>query len=124
MNVTPQISRTGAVMLNVRPTLSRILGFVNDPNPELAQANVRNSVPEIQVREMESMLQVQSGNVAIIGGLMQDMAEGSDTRLPALGRLPVIKYFFSRREHKRRQTELLIVLRPTVISGSAMVAKR
>lgn len=124
MNVTPQISRDGAVMLNVRPTLSRILGFVNDPNPELAQANVRNSVPEIQVREMESMLQVQSGNVAIIGGLMQDTTEGNDARLPGLGRLPIIKYLFSQRERKRRQTELLIVLRPTVMSHSTMAAQR
>lgn len=124
MNVTPQISREGAVMLNVRPTLSRILGFVNDPNPELAQANVRNSVPEIQVREMESMLQVQSGNVAIIGGLMQDTTEGSDARLPGLGRIPIVKYLFSQRAHKRRQTELLIVLRPTVLAHPAMAAKR
>ncbi|MFK7855584.1 MAG: pilus (MSHA type) biogenesis protein MshL [Granulosicoccus sp.] len=122
MNVTPQISRNGAVMLNVRPTLSRILGFVNDPNPELAQANVRNSVPEIQVREMESMLQVQSGNVAIIGGLMQDTTEGDDARLPGLGQLPVIKHLFSQRSRKRRQTELLIVLRPTVLQQSLMAS--
>jgi len=124
MNVTPQISRGGAVMLNVRPTLSRILGFVNDPNPELAQANVRNSVPEIQVREMESMLQVHSGNVAIIGGLMQDTTEGNDARLPGLGSLPVIKYLFSKRAHNRRQTELLIVLRPTVLPQPMMAASR
>lgn len=122
MNVTPQISRKGAVMLNVRPTLSRILGFVNDPNPELAQANVRNSVPEIQVREMESMLQVQSGNVAIIGGLMQDTTEGDDARLPGLGQLPVIKHLFSKRSRKRRQTELLIVLRPTVLQQPLMAS--
>ncbi len=121
MNVTPQISRSGAVMLNIRPTLSRILGFVNDPNPELAEANVRNGVPEIQVREMESMLQVQSGNMAIIGGLMQDTTEGSDAQLPGLGNLPVLKHLFSKRSRKRRQTELLIVLRPTVIVADTQV---
>ena len=121
MNVTPQISRSGAVMLNVRPTLSRILGFVNDPNPELAEANVRNGVPEIQVREMESMLLVQSGNMAIIGGLMQDTSEGNDAQLPGLGNLPVLKHLFSKRSRKRRQTELLIVLRPTVIVADTQV---
>lgn len=121
MNVTPQISRSGAVMLNVRPTLSRILGFVNDPNPELAEANVRNGVPEIQVREMESMLLVQSGNMAIIGGLMQDTSEGNDAQLPGLGNLPVLKHLFSRRSRNRRQTELLIVLRPTVIVADTQV---
>lgn len=121
MNVTPQISGSGAVMLNVRPTLSRILGFVNDPNPELAEANVRNGVPEIQVREMESMLQVQSGNMAIIGGLMQETTEGNDSRLPALGQLPLIRHLFSKRSRKRQQTELLIVLRPTVITTDSRI---
>lgn len=115
MNVTPQISEHGMVMLNVRPTLSRILGFVDDPNPELALANVRNGVPEIQVREMESMLQVRSGNVAIIGGLMQETQTGNDTRLPWLGSLPVIGRLFATQSRERRQTELLIVLRPTVM---------
>jgi len=115
MNVTPQISEQGNVILNVRPTLSRILGFVNDPNPELAQANVRNGVPEIQVREMESMLQVRSGHVAIIGGLMQETQSEDDARLPGLGRLPVLGHLFSRQKQSRQQTELLIVLRPTVL---------
>lgn len=123
MNVTPQISGSGAVMLNVRPTLSRILGFVNDPNPELAEANVRNGVPEIQVREMESMLQVQSGSMAIIGGLMQETREGSDAGLPTLGRLPLLGQLFSQRRRSHRRTELLIVLRPTVIeSASSLLA--
>ncbi len=116
MNVTPQISADGAVMLNVRPTLSRILGFVNDPNPELALANIKNGVPEIQVREMESMLRVQSGEVAVIGGLMQETNESDQSRLPGLGRLPWVKHLFSHRMTTQRQTELLIVLRPTIVT--------
>lgn len=122
MNVTPQISEHGMVMLNVRPTLSRILGFVDDPNPELALANVRNGVPEIQVREMESMLQVASGNVAIIGGLMQETQTDNDARLPGLGALPFIGRLFAKQSRERRQTELLIVLRPTVLDEADKAA--
>lgn len=124
MNVTPQISEEGVVMLNVRPTLSRILGFVNDPNPELALANVQNGVPEIQVREMESMLQVSSGDMAIIGGLMQETGSDKTERIPLLGSLPVVGNIFSNRNRQRRQTELLIVLRPTVIEQSKQAAFR
>jgi general secretion pathway protein D len=115
MNVTPQISADGAVMLNVRPTLSRILGFVNDPNPELAMANVQNGVPEIQVREMETMLRVQSGEVAVIGGLMQETSDQENVRLPGLGRIPILKHLFSHQVATTRQTELLVVLRPTLV---------
>jgi len=118
MNVTPQISRSGSVMLNIRPTLSRIIGFVNDPNPELALANVQNGVPEIQVREMESVLKVSSGKVAIIGGLMQESREVDTARLPGLGKLPMLGRLFSHQKSSKRQTELLVVLRPTVILNS------
>ncbi len=119
MNVTPHIDNTGEVMLNVRPTLSRILGFVDDPNPELASADVRNSVPEIQVREMESMLRVKSGDMAIIGGLMQDVQNGADRSLPGLAALPVVGALFQQRSRVREQTELLIVLKPTVLPAAS-----
>ncbi len=116
MNVTPQIGRDDQVMLNVRPTLSRILGFVDDPNPELALANVSNGVPEIQVRELESMLTVKSGNVAIIGGLMQDATRNRDRGVAGLARLPLIGPLFSYRTRAQERSELLIVLKPTVLS--------
>lgn len=115
MNVTPQIGRDEQVMLNVRPTLSRILGFVDDPNPELAAADVRNSVPEIQVRELESMLSVQSGRVAIIGGLMQNASRARDRGVAGLAGLPIVGPLFSQRRHAQERSELLIVLRPTVL---------
>jgi len=115
MHVTPHIDKSGGVMLNVRPTLSRILGFVDDPNPELAVADVKNSVPEIQVREMESMLRVRSGDVAIIGGLMQEVEKTSDSQLPLISQVPLFGKLFQQNGQSRQQTELLIVLRPTVL---------
>ena len=115
MNVTPHVSADGTVMLNVRPTLSRILGFVDDPNPQLAAARVRNGVPEIQVREMESMLRVASGEVAIIGGLMQDAVRDTDRSVPGLDRLPLLGRLFSATRRERDRSELLVVLRPTVL---------
>ena len=115
MNVTPHVAADDTVMLNVRPTLSRILGFVDDPNPELAAARVRNGVPEIQVREMESMLRVASGEVAIIGGLMQDAVRDTDRGVPGLDRLPLVGRLFSATARERDRSELLVVLRPTVL---------
>ena len=124
MNVTPFIGAGGAVMLNVRPTLSRIIGFVDDPNPELALANVTNGVPEIQVREMESMLRVQSGEVAIIGGLMQEATRDDERRLPGLARVPLLGRLFARSSRERTRTELLVVLRPTVMAAAPRAGRR
>ncbi|PID62092.1 MAG: hypothetical protein CSB44_04975 [Gammaproteobacteria bacterium] len=117
MVVTPQIGLNGDVMLSVRPTLSRILGFVNDPNPALADAHVVNGVPEIQVREMESVLRVASGQQAVIGGLMQQRSTRDARGLPVLERMPFIGSVFSQKRREQQQTELLIVLRPLVLPG-------
>jgi len=122
MNVTPHISANDEVMLNVRPSLSRILGFVDDPNPDLIGANVTNGVPEIQVREMESVLRVPSGRVAVIGGLMQSVQDDRDRQLPGLSDLPGLGGLFGQQVRRRQRTELFIVLKPTVIEPTSYSA--
>jgi len=116
MNVTPFINQNDEVILNVRPTISRILNFAEDPSPVFAgQSEVRNLIPEIQVREMESLLRVASGKVAIIGGLMQNKVDKRNTGLPGLGRLPLLGKVFSHDVNNLEKTELLVFLRPTVL---------
>ncbi|MBL4574419.1 MAG: type II and III secretion system protein [Gammaproteobacteria bacterium] len=115
MAVTPQISDNDQVTLNIRPTISRIIRFVNDPNPALAQENVISQIPEVQIREIESILKVESGQIAILGGLMQDTVENSNTGLPGLNRLPIIGNMFSQKDNSVAKTELIIFIRPVVI---------
>jgi len=119
MNVTPFISKDKEVILNVRPTISRILNFAEDPSPALSgQGQISNLIPEIQVREMESLLRVQSGTVAIIGGLMQNKVDNRTTGVPGLSRLPLLGKLFSHETRETEKTELLIFLRPTVIDNT------
>lgn len=115
MAVTPQISENDQVTLNVRPTISRIIRFVDDPNPALADADVINSIPEIQIREIESVLKVDSGEIAVLGGLMQDTIESDEAGLIGLNRLPFIGGLFNYKDKSTIKTELIIFIRPVVI---------
>ncbi len=117
MSVTPQINDTGNVNVNVRPTVSRVLRFKSDPNPNLT---VESKIPEIQVREMESMLQILSGNTAVLGGLMQDDIYTNDDKVPGLSKLPAIGKLFTGKNDASRKTELVIFLRPTVIKNASL----
>ena len=117
MSVTPQINENSAVTLNVRPTISRQSGSKRDPNPSLL---IESLIPEIEVREMESMLQVNSGNTVILGGLMQDEITGTNNGVPGLMKLPAVGKAFSARDQLNRKTELVIFLRPTVISNASL----
>ena len=122
MNMTPQINDNGQVTLTVRPTISRILSYVNDPNPALGTGTTRivNPVPQIQVREMESVLQVGSGQTVILGGLMQDNTQRNRDAVPGLGSIPNIGEAFSFRNENLQKSELVIFLRPTVVSNPSL----
>lgn len=122
MHVTPQINDNGSVSMTVRPTVSRILDFVDDPNPGLGSGanRIKNAVPEIQVSEMESVLQVTSGQTVILGGLMQDSARRTRDGLPLVSDIPGVGDAFAYRDESGKTTELVIFLRPTVITNPSL----
>ena len=124
MNVTPFISEAEEIILNVRPTISRVVGTVPDPNPALSSADppVTSEIPEIQVREMESVLRVGSGQVAVIGGLMEDKVDKQTTGVPFLSSLPLIGPVFTYRDDQVVKTELIVFLRPRVIHVADVAA--
>lgn len=117
MAVTAQINSQKRVNLNVRPTVSKVLRYIEDPNPQLGSGNTRivSSIPEIQVREMESVLNIASGNVAILGGLMQEDQRDFTDRVPGLASIPMVGYAFQGKNQAAKKTELVVFLRPTVI---------
>jgi MSHA biogenesis protein MshL len=108
------------VILNLRPTISRITGYATDPNPALVANNVINRIPEVQTREMESILRVQSGGVAILGGLMQDYRNNLSDEVPLANRLPVLGNLFKYRDDTSKKSELVIFLRPTVVTDASL----
>ncbi len=84
MAVLPQINDTDAVVINVRPTIRRRVDSVADPNPALqvtaANPNaIPNVIPVFETREFDSILRLQSGQVGVLAGLMQDVVEQNDT---------------------------------------------
>ena len=123
LSLTPQINENGQVTLSVRPTISRIQSFVNDPNPALAAAKVTSAVPQIQTREMESVLQLVSGQTAILGGLMQDNAQYLQNAVPGAGnpaQTGFLSEIFSSRNDAVVKSELVIFLRSTVITNPSL----
>jgi general secretion pathway protein D len=119
MNVTPEINDTDYVTINVRPTITRIIDYVNDPNPALPTGIV-NKVPEIRTREMESIIRVNSGQVAVLGGLMQDEINNLSDGIPILGDIPVAGNLFKNRNDTKTKTELVIFLRPVIIKDASL----
>ncbi len=120
MSVTPYIDENDVVTMNVRPTISRIVSRVQDPNPELANAGVISEVPVIQVREIESMLKIDNGDTAVIGGLMQDQINKRQSGIPLLSSIPLIGGLFSYTDDEYVKSELVIFIRPVVTHDASL----
>ncbi len=119
MAVTPQISSNGMISLNVRPTISRVTEFVNDPNPAIP-AGQTNPVPQIEVREMESMLRLQDGQIGVLGGLMQDISADAVDGLPGVSNVPGVGAAFKTTTKQYEKTELVIFIQPTIIQNPSL----
>lgn len=117
MSVTPQIAENDTVLLNVRPSLTRLLRYVNDPNPQLVLTP--NQVPELQRREMESLIKVNSGQIAVMGGLIEDNLRDLDDSIPGASRAGLGSLFGQRRQTNRK-TELVVFLRPVVVKDASV----
>jgi general secretion pathway protein D len=114
MSVLPQVSDNDTIVLNVRPTIRRRVDFAVDPNPAIPAATP-NLVPVFETRELDSILRIQSGQIAVLGGLMQEQAENTEDAIPGVRDVPLLGALTGQRRDIRRKTELVIFLRATVL---------
>ncbi len=121
MTVQPSIdAKNNRVTMTLRPTVSRVVEEVSDPSIGLnaAAAGVTNAVaskiPVLAVREMDSVIQLNSGEIAVLGGLMQDSSINEDQGVPGLSDVAFLGNLFKSRDNQARTTELVILLRATI----------
>lgn len=115
LDVTPQISRDGDVMLHIHPSVSEVV----DQQKSITIAGVDQTLPLARstVRESDSVVQARSGQLVVIGGLMQNKERTQDAKTPAMGDLPVVGALFRQKRTEGVKSELVILLRPIVIEG-------
>ncbi len=112
LSITPQISSDGSVILHVRPTVSR-----SDRTASITVDNTTISVPILDVREADVIVRAEEGQVVVIGGLIDERQTDDVRKVPLLGDLPGIGRLFRQTIQMRDKTELVVLLRPTVLVG-------
>ncbi|MDA0221357.1 MAG: hypothetical protein O3B22_17575 [Proteobacteria bacterium] len=117
MVVQPSINlEEDTVTMSLRPTLSRIIGFVDDPAVSLASDNeVVSQVPITEVREMDSVVSAHSGEVVIMGGLMQEVSANIESGVPGFQDVPWVGNLFKSNDDDREVIELVIFLKATIV---------
>ncbi|MGE5331135.1 MAG: type II secretion system protein GspD, partial [Nitrospirota bacterium] len=83
-------------------------------------SEVTSRIPQIQTREMESVIKVRSGDTAVLGGLMREDVSSSTDQTPLVGSLPGIGELFKYKKRSNSKSELVIFLRPTVVNSASL----
>ncbi|HHI75836.1 MAG TPA: pilus (MSHA type) biogenesis protein MshL, partial [Gammaproteobacteria bacterium] len=115
LDVTPQISEDGMVTLHIHPSITD----VKDDRKEILIADQQISLPLAisTIRESDSIVQVKSGQMVVIGGLMSEVEQDLDGGVPWLSDIPVIGNAFKHKSTHKVKTELVILLKPVVVEA-------
>ena len=115
LDVTPQISENGAVTLHVHPSISK----VEDQEKTLTIGDKEQTLPLAlsTVRETDSVVRARSGQVIVIGGLMQNAVDDDEASPGDIDRTPVIGRFFKHTNKRTIKSELVILLKPVVVES-------
>ena len=116
LDVTPQIGPNGEIMMHVHPSLTEMVGEDVFP-PEATGNDIQANAPILDIREVDTVVRIQSGHMLIIGGLTKERDTKQVKRVPLLGHIPLLGYLFSRTDTVKEQIEVVIMLKPTVIVG-------
>jgi MSHA biogenesis protein MshL len=115
LDVTPQIDeRSNQVILHVHPSVSKVIDKTKDIS--LGQAGTfRLPLASSDVRETDTIVKVNDGNIVAIGGLMREQQERNKAGLPVAGDIPVIGHLFKNTNRTAVKSELVILIKPTII---------
>ncbi|QQG37443.1 MAG: type II and III secretion system family protein [Micavibrio aeruginosavorus] len=127
INVQPSINlENRTVSMAVRPTVTRIVEFKEDPGVAfvVAQAaaagsdiELESGIPVVNVQEMDSIIKVSSGQAIVLGGLLQDRATSTERGVPVLSEIPLFGNVFKNHTDSIEKTELVIFLKATIIDA-------
>lgn len=113
LDVTPQIDDKGNVLLHVHPSVIE----VEQQDKEITYNNSSFTLPlaRSSIRESDSVIRAQDGDVVVIGGLMKTDTSNSVSKVPFLGDIPALGHLFRSTTQTKEKTELVILLKPTVV---------
>ena len=115
LDVTPQISESGVITLHVHPSVSEVTD--QEKVVTIGEQDVTLPLASSTVRETDSVIRAESGQIVVIGGLIQNSSEDNNSAVPFFSEIPLVGELFKQRKFQSRKSELVILLRP-VMAGS------
>ncbi|RRQ22004.1 type II secretion system protein GspD [Thiohalobacter thiocyanaticus] len=117
LDVIPQISAEGDVILHIHPTVSEVSERTKSISVS-TETSLEIPLALSSIRESDTIIRARSGQIVVIGGLMKDQQTNDVAKTPGLGDVPMFGKLFQHQRERKTKSELVILLRPIVTSGS------
>jgi general secretion pathway protein D len=111
LHVKPQITAGGILKLQLYTEDSSVVGST-------ISTSANSQGPTFNIRSIQSTVLADNGEIIVLGGLMQDNYQVSNSKVPLLGDIPWIGQLFRSETKQRQKTNLMVFLRPVIISDS------
>lgn len=121
LDVTPQIDDKGSVLLHVHPSV-----IETQEQQKIVTVNGERLVlplAQSTIRESDTIIRAASGEIVVIGGLMQTTRSDTESKTPLLGDIPVVGELFTNKRQQETKKELIILLKPTVVGAGTWAAQ-
>jgi MSHA biogenesis protein MshL len=116
LDVTPQIDENDSIILHLHPSVSAVAERQKSINLG-SLGNFQLPLAASTVNESDSVVRVQDGNIVAIGGLMKQQQTSTSSGLPGASEQPVLGGLFGQKDRSGLKSELVILLKPTIIRG-------
>jgi Flp pilus assembly secretin CpaC len=116
-NVYPQIGADGTIILQMRPSVSRVTGYALPPT---TGGGVSSGVPIVSVKEIETLMLIQDGQTAVMGGLIEDQTLDQSVGVPGANKLPGLGNFFENKSQQSRRIEYVIFVTAKIIENPSL----
>ncbi len=113
LDVTPQIDKYGSVILHVHPSVTDTAEQNKVIN--LGDKEITLPLAQSNIRESDTVIRAASGEIVVIGGLMQTITTDQESKTPLLGDIPLFGNLFRNVRKQQNKKELVILLKPTVV---------
>lgn len=110
LDITPEISDKDTITLKINPSLSETRTAMK------RDSSTRTMPPDLNRRQLSSVVTVKDGNRIILGGLINTRNTMESNKVPILGDIPILSYLFKYEEKVKQVQELVIVIEPHIIS--------
>lgn len=113
LDVTPQIDESGDVVLHVHPSVT----LTDEQNKTIQLGSDELVLPLAQssVRESDTIIRAKSGEIVVIGGLIETYTIDNESKTPLLGDIPLVGELFKSKSETTQKRELIILLKPVVV---------